>query len=55
MQELRSTGGNCQGDDRQERADQLEIVKQMSRQVLRSSAGSYEAAEQTGKTQLSRP
>ena len=39
-QELRSTGGNCQGDDRQESC---------------SSAGNCQADEQTVITQLSRP
>ena len=39
-QELRSTGGNCQGDDRQESC---------------SSAGNCQADEQTVVTQLSRP
>ena len=32
---------------------QLAIVKQMSRQESRSSAGNYQAAEQAGITQLS--
>ena len=38
-QELRSTAGNCQADDRQDHAAQLAIVKKMSRQKSRSSAG----------------
>ena len=36
-------------------AAQLAIIKQVSTQESRSSAGNYKAAEQPGITQLSRP
>ena len=37
------------------RAAQLAIIKQMSRQVSRGSAGDYQADEQAGVTRLSWP
>ena len=38
-QELRSTAGNCQADDREESCSSVGNVKQMSRQESGSSAG----------------
>ena len=44
-QELRSTAGNCQADDRQESCSSVGNVKQMSRQESGSSAGPDHVSE----------
>ena len=54
-QELRSTTGNCQADDRQESCSSVGNCQADDRQESCSSAGNCQADEQTLITQLSRP